>query len=298
MRKVKIITDSCADLNGELLERYDIDYVKMSTVCDGVETPASLTWSDEDVRVFYNKMREGKRFTTAQVSVEEFNRVFKKYLDEGFDIVYIACSIRLSGSVNTGSVVAAKLSESYPEARIIVIDSCNSSFSEGMVAMEAAKLASAGKSADEIAETVKEMRNTALQFVTVHTLNYLKQAGRVSASKAFLGNLMGVKPILVSDVNGAQAAYKKAKGRANSLREIVSLLKENIIDSEKQTIYIAHSDCCEEDLNTLTEIVKAEIPCKDIYTCYIGPIVGASVGPDCIGVWGYGKAITFSGDEK
>ncbi len=297
MRKVKIITDSCADLNQELLERYDIDYVKMSTVCDGVETPASLTWTPDEVKAFYNKMREGKRITTAQVSVEEFNRVFKKYLDEGFDIVYIACSLRLSGSVNTGSVVAAKLGETYPDAKIICIDSLNSSVSEGMVAMEAAKLAAEGKCAEEIAVFVKEMRNTALQYATVHTLNYLKQAGRVSASKAFFGNLMGVKPILVSDVNGAQAAYKKAKGRSNSLREIVSLLKNTVLDSENQTIYIAHSDCNEEDLNALVEAVKAEIPCKDIYICYIGPIVGASVGPDCIGVWGFGNAITFSGDE-
>ncbi len=298
MRKVKIITDSCADLNLELLERYDIDYVKMSTLCDGVETLASLTWTPEEVHAFYNKMREGKRITTAQVSVEEFNRVFQKYLNAGFDIVYISCSLRLSGSVNTGNVVAAKLRESYPDAKILCIDSFNSSVSEGMVAMEAAKLAKAGKTAEEIAEKVKEIRNTALQYATVHTLNYLKQAGRVSASKAFLGNLMGVKPILVSDVNGAQAAYKKVKGRANSLREIVALLKENILNSEEQILYIAHSDCSEEDLNTIVEIVKAEIPCKDIYICYIGPIVGASVGPDCIGVWGFGTEITFSGDAQ
>ena len=92
MKKVKIITDSCSDLTGELLEKYGIDYAKMNTVLDGNETPASLTWTPEDVHSFYEIMRAGKRITTTQVPVEEFNRIFTKYLDEGSDIVYIACS--------------------------------------------------------------------------------------------------------------------------------------------------------------------------------------------------------------
>ena len=101
MRPIKIITDSCADLNAEQLSRYNIDFAKMSTVEDGVESPALLTWSAEDAHKLYDTIRGGKRITTTQVSVEEFNRVFGKYLDEGYDIVYIGCSSKQSGSVNT-----------------------------------------------------------------------------------------------------------------------------------------------------------------------------------------------------
>ena len=109
---------------------------------------------------------------------------------------------------------------------------------------------------------------------------------------------MGVKPILVADANGAQAAYKKVKGRQNSLREIVSLLKETITDAENQTVYIAHADCPQEEVDALVELVKSEIPCKDISVGYIGPIVGASVGPDAIGVWGFGREVAFAADER
>ena len=80
MRKIKVITDSCADLTGEQLERYGIDYVKMTTVCDGVETPASLTRSREEMHAMYEIMRGGKRITTAQVSRPEFERAFGEYL--------------------------------------------------------------------------------------------------------------------------------------------------------------------------------------------------------------------------
>lgn len=298
MRKVKIITDSCADLSREQLEKYDIDYARMSTVLDGKESPALLTWTGEEAHDFYNIIRGGKRITTAQVSVEEFNRIFTKYLDEGYDIVYIACSAKQSGSVNTGFVTAKKLLEKYADASIYCIDSLNATIGEGMLAMEAAKKAKEGKSAEEIRDYILSIRKNVQEFATVHTLEHLKKSGRVSASSAFFGNLMGIKPILVADLNGRQAAMKKVKGRQNSFNEIVKLLKENITDAENQTVYIAHADCSEEEIENLKNLVKSEINPKDISVGYIGPIVGASTGPDTIGVWGFGKSVTYAAEEK
>lgn len=109
---------------------------------------------------------------------------------------------------------------------------------------------------------------------------------------------MGVKPILIADANGAQAAYKKVKGRQTALREIVKLLKENITAPEEQTVYIAHADCSKEEIDSLAEMVKSEIKCKDVSVGYIGPIVGASVGPDTIGVFAFGKPVVFAAEEK
>ncbi len=298
MRTVKIITDSCADLSAEQLEKYDIDYVRMSTIEDGIESPALLTWTPDEAHRLYETIRGGKRITTAQVSVDEFNHVFSKYLDEGCDIVYIACSSKQSGSVNTGHVVARKLLEKYSDASIYCIDSLNSTIGEGMLAMEAAKLASQGKSAAQINAYIMGIRKTVQEFATVHTLEHLKKAGRVSASSAFFGNLMGVKPILIADANGAQAAIKKVKGRHNSLHEIVAMLKENITNANEQTIYIAHGDCQPDEIEELKQIVQNEIDCKDISVGYIGPIVGASTGPDTIGVWAFGRPVTYAAEEK
>lgn len=298
MRKVKIITDSCADLNAEQLNKFNIDYAQMSTIEDGKESPALLTWSTEDAHKLYDTIRSGKRITTAQVSVEEFNAVFGKYLEEGYDIVYIGCSSKQSGSVNTGRVTAQKMLSKYPEASIYCIDSLNASIGEGMLAIEAAKMAESGCSADDIHSHIMRIRKNVQEFATVHTLEHLRKAGRVSASSAFFGNLMGVKPILVADANGTQVAYKKVKGRQNSLREIVSQLKDNITDAENQTVYIAHADCQQEEIDALKKMIQSEIKCKDISVGYIGPIIGASVGPDAIGVWAFGKPVTFAAEEK
>ena len=293
MRKVKVIADSCADLNVEQLNKYGIAFAKMSTSCDGVESVATLTWTEDEVHEHYNKMRDGKRIITAQVSVEEFQRVFEEYLMQNMDIVYIGCSSKQSGSVNTGFVTAKKLMEKYEGSTIICIDSLNASMGEGMLAIEAAKLANDGVSATEIEAHILAIRKKVNQYVTVHSLDALKRAGRVKGSAAFFGNLMGVKPIIIADANGDQAAYKKVKGRQKSFEEIVAMLKASIIEPEKQTIYMTHADCAKEEIDGLVELIRKEIHCLDVEVGYIGPIIGASIGPDAVGIWGFGQEVTY-----
>ncbi len=293
MRKVKIITDSCADLNAEQLQKYDIAFAKMSTSCDGVESVASLTWTEKDAHEHYNKMRDGKRIVTAQVSSPEFKRIFEEYLKQDMDIVYIGCSSKQSGSVNTGYVTAKKLMAEYEGSTIICIDSLNASMGEGMLVIEAAKMANGGATATEIEEHILGVRKKVNQYVTVHSLDALKRAGRVKGSAAFFGNLMGVKPIIIADANGDQAAYKKVKGRQKSFEEIVALLKSTMIEPENQVVYLTHADCAKEEIDGLVELIKKEIPCQDVEVGYIGPIIGASIGPDAVGIWGFGQEVTY-----
>ena len=293
MRKVKIITDSCADLTMEQLNKYGIDFAKMSTSCDGVESIATLSWTEDEVHDLYNTMRDGKRIITAQVSVEEFQRIFEEYLKQDMDIVYIGCSSKQSGSVNTGFVTSKKLMERYEGSTIICIDSLNASMGEGMLAIEAAKMANDGASAKEIEAHILSVRKKVNQYVTVHSLDALKRAGRVKGSAAFFGNLMGVKPIIIADANGDQAAYKKVKGRQKSFEEIVAMLKASIIEPENQVIYLTHADCAKEEIEGLVKLIKKEIPCRDVEIGYIGPIIGASIGPDAVGIWGFGQEVTY-----
>lgn len=297
MKQIKILTDSCSDLSAELLAKYNLDYAKMSTVYQGQEKPALLTWEEYSPKQLYDIMRKGERVTTAQVSVQEFMRIFKQYLEQGFDIIYIGCSSKQSGSVNTGTVVAKDILKDYPDSKITCIDSLNASIGIGMLAIYATELAAAGKSYDEIVTATLAARNHVNQYVTVHSLDALKRAGRVKASSAFLGNLMGVKPILISDANGDQTPIKKVRGRTTSLEEIVNLLSESMENPAEQTVYVAHADCNPEELEMIKQLISQKIKCKEICTVYIGPIIGASIGPDAIGIWGFGKEITYKVGE-
>lgn len=298
MNKIKIITDSCSDLTVELLEKYDIDYAKMNTVLEGKTSEARLSWTAQDVKNFYDIMRNGTRITTTQVSVEEFQRVFTKYLDQNMDIIYIACSSKQSGSVNTAAVLAKnELSAKYPNNKIYCIDSLNASMGEGLLAIEAAKMAAEGKAIEEINEKILAIRKNVNEYATVHTLEWLRKAGRVKATAAFFGNLMGVKPILIADREGNQVGFKKVKGRQTSFNEIVKLMKEALEDPANQTVYLLHGDCPEEEVEQLKELVQKEISPKEIYVSFIGPIIGASCGPNVIGLWAWGKEVTYTTGE-
>lgn len=298
MKPVKIITDSCSDLTGELLEKYNIDYAKMRYTYKGVENEAILTWSEEKIHELYNVMREGERVTTAQVPAEEYTKIFTKYIEEGYDIVSISCSSKQSSSVNTSIVVADEVMAKYEGSKIICIDSLNSCVPLGALVIEAAKMAQEGKGADEIGAWVVANRKKVLQFSTVHSLKTLYKAGRVKGATAFFGNLLGVKPILINDVDGYQTGLKKVKGRQKSFEEIVNLLKENIINPEEQTVYFAHSDCNNEEVELLKNMIKEAIPCKEIYVSYIGPIIGGSIGPDAVALAAFGKEVTFKAEES
>ncbi|MGN0824071.1 MAG: DegV family protein [Candidatus Coproplasma sp.] len=284
MKDYVILTDSCSDLGKDVREKLGIDYVQMNIVYDGKELPASLDWDLYTPAELYNIMRGGTRVTTNQVPVQNFNTAFIKYMEKGKDVVYIGCSSALSGSVNTGKVVADELAEKYPDNKIYVIDSLCSCLGEGLMAMDAAKMRQGGKSAEEVAQYIESNKLKYLQFAAVDDLTYLKRAGRVKASAAFFGNLFGVKPILISNRQGENLAVKKVKGRKNSLDELVTMLKANIVDPENQTVAVVHADCV-KDAEYLKSKIESELNVKEVYVNYIGPIIGASVGPGTVGIY-------------
>lgn len=295
MRDFVIFGDSTCDLAKDIREKYNIDYVPMNYVLDGQEYPASLDWEQLSVKDFYDAMRNGKRITTTQVPVESFEKRFTEALEQGKDILYISCSGALSGSINQAVMVAKDLLEKYPEAVIRCVDPKNSSFGQGIMLMWASDLRAEGKSVDEVADFIEERKLKVHQVAFPASLSYLKRAGRVTASSAFFGNIIGIKPILISDAKGQNYAVKKAKGAQGALEEAVNMVAEEIRDPEDQIIYISHADTI-ETAEAAKELIMKKINCKDVIIGYIGPIVGASVGPGTIGIYFIGDEVTIVGE--
>lgn len=296
MNRIAVLTDSTSDLPRELREAHKIDYVPMNYVVDEREYPASLDWESLPPKEFYDLMRGGKRVRTTQVPREVLEKHFEEYLAQGTDVVYVACSSALSGSVNLARVVASELEGKYPEAHIYCVDSLISSLGQGDLVLRAAKLRDEGKSAEEIAKYIEEVRLTVNQYGTVASLDYLRRAGRVKASSAFFGNLFGVKPIILSDRIGQNFAFKKVKGAFAARKEIARLVAEEAIDPQEQTLYISHAD----DLaaaEQLRDEILALAQFKEVCISYIAPIVGASVGPGTVIAFFVGPEVTVEGNE-
>ena len=296
MKKFVIIADSTSDLCAELREKFQIDYVCMNYVVDGVEYPATLDWENHSSKEFYDLMRNGKRITTTQVTREEYYKKFKSYLDKGQDILYISCSSALSGSVNLAVVIAKELEKDYPGQKVICIDSLCSSLGQGYMLIRASRLREEGKTLEETAKYIEENKLKFNQFGTTEDLNYLKRAGRVKASSAFFGNMFGIKPIIISDKNGQNYATEKVKGSLNAKAKIAQRIAEIVDENDREYLFISHADCL-EDAKQLRDKILEVVPFENVVIGTIGPIVGSCVGPGTIISFCYGKEVTIGGNE-
>ena len=298
MAKFKIFTDSCSDLSTETRKQYDIEYVHMGIVVDGEEKRADLDWKDYTPEEFYGWLKEGKKVKTTQVSLEEFLDCFRPVMKAGYDVLYIGCSSALSGSVNTCEVlVRQQLLEEFPERKLIVVDSLLASGVEGLITIKASELRSEGNSLEQVAAWVEDNKKYYNQFATVDTLNYLKAAGRIKGAKAFFGNIMGVKPIFISDAKGNNAVIKKAKGTKNSLEELINGVKETI-DVKKCNKVVIGQGMAQERAEYIKKRLEEELNIEATIT-WIGPIVGTTCGPGVIATFCFGKEVTyFEGADK
>ena len=295
MREFVIFGDSTCDLDKDLRAKYGVEYVAMNYSIDDIEYVASLDFESHSAKEHYDLMRSGKRVFTTQVPKNVYYDAFKAALDEGKDLLYVSCSSALSASINTAMLVAKELNENAGEQRIFCVDSLISSLGQGYLLMCASKKRQEGLSAEQTAAYLEQIRLKVNQCGTVESMEYLRRAGRVKASKAFLGNLFGVKPIIISDMKGQNYAYKKAKGITNARAAIADHIVD-AADGVYDTLLISHADCEEDALLLRDEILKrAEF--KEIIIGYIGPIVGASVGPGTVIAFTFGKEVTVEGNE-
>ncbi len=296
MKTVQIFTDSTSDVVKKFREENELDYVRMVFTFAGKNYDADLDWADISPAEFYGMMRQGQRAITGQVQSQEIETKFESALEKGLDVLYIACSSKLSQSVNMAKTFSEDLAKKYPDRKIVCYDSLRSNYAEGLMAINAAKMALDGKSIDEIVKCLDETKLKYQTFATVGSLEWLKKAGRVKAGAAFFGNLFSVKPIIVGDKIGNNYAFKKVKGRKTSLDELVNIIAERVENPEQSYLFIENADC-EKDAEYVKAEISKKVNFKEIFISSIGPIVGSTVGPDSITVNFYGKEVEIAGEE-
>ena len=147
MAKFQIFTDTASDMWPELRKEYGIDYFQMGLVINGKEIKADLDFHNLSYEDQYNIVRDPKNvIKTSLVKAEEFNEKCEKYLSQGIDILYIACTSVLSGTLNFFRLCAEELQAKYPERKIISMDSTRAGMTLGLMVIDAAKLQKEGKS--------------------------------------------------------------------------------------------------------------------------------------------------------
>ncbi|MED2864684.1 MULTISPECIES: DegV family protein [Bacillus cereus group] len=275
---VKIITDSAADLPVELLQAYDIDLIPLR-VYDEAETEYLDGVTLESVTLL-QKMREGAVYRTSLPSLETFQEKFVSYAKEGNPCIYLAFSSELSGTYQSSVVIKEEVKETYADLDLEIIDTKCASLGQGLVVLEAAKMAKNGASKEDILKRVAFLMNHMEHIFTVADLQYLVRGGRLSKVAGFIGGLLNIKPILNVE-EGKLVPLEKVRGKKKVLGRIVDIMEERGKDLKGQTIAMTHGDDL-ETAEALKSLITERFGCEVFIVNTIGAAIGAHTGPGVI----------------
>ena len=275
---VKIITDSAADLPVELLQAYDIDLIPLR-VYDEAETEYLDGVTLESVTLL-QKMREGAVYRTSLPSLETFQEKFVSYAKEGNPCIYLAFSSELSGTYQSSVLIKEEVKETYANLDLEIIDTKCASLGQGLVVLEAAKMAKDGASKEDILKRVVFLMNHMEHIFTVADLQYLVRGGRLSKVAGFIGGLLNIKPILNVE-EGKLVPLEKVRGTKKVLGRIVDIMEERGKELKGQTIGITHGDDL-ETAEALKALITERFGCEVFIVNTIGAAIGAHTGPGVI----------------
>lgn len=179
---IKIVTDSAADLPQKIIDEYGIKVMPLMVMLDDQVFKDGDTIKAEEL---FQGMREGKVYKTSQASVGDFVELFSSYIEQKQDIIYIAFSSALSGTYQSAVMAKNQVLAEDAGISIDVVDSKCASLGFGLVVYQAAKMASEGKSREEILAAVDFYSRHMEHIFTVDDLEYLYRGGRVTRTSAF-----------------------------------------------------------------------------------------------------------------
>ncbi|WP_338010860.1 DegV family protein [Tumebacillus flagellatus] len=281
---LRIVTDSTCDLPNSLLEEHNVTVIPLNVIIDGQTYADGIELSHAE---FYAKMAASKQLpTTSQPSPAKFRDVFQKILDAGDDVFYVGLSSTLSGTLQAAKI-ARDLVES-PE-RVTIHDTLSATYAEGMLVMQAVKLAEEGRTAGEIQAELTELRKRQELVFSVDTLENLRKGGRINNLSFLFGSLLNIKPILHLDYEGVVQAFDKVRGKKNAILAVKRFLTERPIDMEFP-VAIGHTS----DQGTVQVwrelLTELGVKVSNIFDFELSGVIGTHVGKGANGIIYFSKA--------
>lgn len=296
----EIIVDSAANIPADLVKKFKIKVLSFVNLVNGKEvTCFNPDLSEEEERQkgkeYYDAIRSGAEVKTGLISSGIFEDTFREILEQDKDILYFSLSKNISGNYNSARIAAEELMDSGEYShKIRLIDSLNASLAQGILAIYASEMRDKGMAFDDVADELETYPARMNGVFTVGDLKYLSRTGRISGTSALIGNVLSIKPILRGNKDGYIVQYKKCRGRKSALNELISLVCDNIVDSENQIIGIAHADTYEDSLYIMEQIQK-RIKVRDFINTSYDFCTGSHVGPDTIALFFMAKDRELSG---
>ncbi|MBE3577974.1 MAG: DegV family protein [Limnochordales bacterium] len=277
MPRVRVVTDSTADLSSELIQRFDLTviplYVRLGDQVyrDGVDL--------QPERLFEYVASTGNLPQTSMPTPADVEAIFRPIIEAGDDIIYVGLSSKLSGTFQAARIAA----QSFPSDRIALVDSLNLSTGIGLLALYAAELAAAGLPLPEIAGKVQARVPLVKTSFIIDTLDYLYKGGRCSAMQSIVGSLLRIKP-RIEVIDGKLEVAEKLMG--SRARALASLLRWCLQDKERidlHRIFVTHAAYPDGANYLASELYKA-LPVKEVLVTEAGAVISSHCGPGTVGI--------------
>jgi DegV family protein with EDD domain len=279
MAKVAVITDGTANIPDELLAQYEIHTI-----------PLQIIWGEETFldRVtiqpaeFYQRLPQAKVMpTTSQPTPAAFSEVYQRLLDQGYDIISIHISNKLSGTLDS----AAQARQELPADRIELIDSESTAMALGFQVLTVARAAAQGATLEECASlALKAREQTGVLFV-VSTLEFLHRGGRIGGAAAFLGTALNLKPILELR-DGRIEAIERVRTMGKAVDRLLDLFEERVGSRRPIRISALHANAATEGQLLMKRARERfdEGAVAEAYLTEVSPVLGTHTGPGCLGL--------------
>ncbi|PJI06738.1 MULTISPECIES: DegV family protein [Clostridium] len=280
MQKIALVTDSTADVDSEMIQKYDLKVLPLRIIYKDKEYIDKVTITPKEV---YDNM-EKEVPSTSLPSVEDMEKLYSELEANGYThVIAVTISSNLSGTYNTLQIAA----QNHENIKSFIFDSKSITMGEGVIIRECGEMVLQGKSFEEIVKKMPEIRSKVKVYYIVDTLKYLIKGGRIGKVSGTVGQLLDIKPIISINEDGVYYTHCKAKGKRQAKKKIVQIVKE-ILEGGKCDIWVMHGGAYAEVLK-LKELIE-EIPnIENLSIGEISPVAGVHTGPGLLGVVIYKK---------
>ncbi len=288
MKEYVICMDASGDLDRSFANAHGIRFVPMSYTL-GEELRTSQGCEDDDLlKRFYDGQRSGDLTQTSQVTPYMYEEFFTPILETGVSILYLALSGGLSDTHKSSLVAIQTLREQFPQQEILSVDTLSATGGIGLLLELAVRNQDAGMNLQDNYQSILQLVKKIRHFFMVQDLMYLKRGGRVSATTAYVGSMLKLKPQLQIDENGKLITSAKKRGNTAAMNALYDFFAENHDPSSGNLLYICDGDC-PELAQQLVDKISAAFPDVLIRRTMLTPIIGAHTGPGMLSVIFIGK---------
>ncbi len=277
-RPVSVVTDSAADLSEEILRAHGIHVIPLLLIDGDQSYRAGIDIATEE---FHKKLQDDSELpTTSQPSRADITKTYVRASEEGEAVLAVLAASTLSGTFAAGEAAAS----GFQGANIYMADSLSASVLQGLLVVKACELAELGWQPEEIVREITRVRSQSGILFTVQTFKRLVASGRLGSGQAFLGRLLGIKPVLEIDKRGHVTSAGKAIGVTRARSQLMKLVDERIPDgTERMRFGIFHVGM-PEIVQPITDELRGRYGNRvEIFAAPATPVIATHLG---IGAWG------------